>query len=251
MKPETLARLKEARLAAKLTQADVAEHLGVKNNTISNYEKGVTEPDIDTFVGMCALYGLDFAEILKEAYSFSIDTEEMILSRPEKAHIKKYRSLDGYGKDIVDTVLNKEHTRCLEQAQRAAELAEDSASYASTRFIAFPDLPVSAGTGICLTGDRSEMIEIPLTAQSARADFILRVSGDSMEPDYHTGDVILVQSQPAVEPGELGIFVLNGDGYFKRFGVDRLQSLNPSYPDIVIGEGDSLRCLGRVLGKVE
>ena len=30
----------------------------------------------------------------------------------ERDHIKKYRSLDEYGKDMVDTVLNKEYDRC-------------------------------------------------------------------------------------------------------------------------------------------
>ena len=43
-------RLKHARAEQGLKQSDVAEKLGLKANTISNWEKGRTEPDIDSFV---------------------------------------------------------------------------------------------------------------------------------------------------------------------------------------------------------
>ena len=52
--------------------------------------------------------------------------------------------------------------------------------------------------------------------------FALRINGDSMEPLYHNGDMVLVQNCSSVEVGELGIFVLDGDGYFKKYGGDRI-----------------------------
>ena len=41
--------------------------------------------------------------------------------------------------------------------------------------------------------------------------FALRVTGDSMEPTIHDGDVVIVRQQPRVENGEIGIVTLNGD----------------------------------------
>ena len=104
-----------------------------------------------------------------------------------------------------------------------------------------------------LVGDEQfEFITLPPGPITEKADFALRVFGDSMEPKFRTGDTILVQQSPSVEPGEIGVFVLNGSGYVKRLGeAGQLVSLNPAYPDIVADDGDSLRCLGRVLGKVE
>ena len=50
-----LTLLKQARLSRKLKQADVGEAIGVKGNTVGNYENGITEPDIETFIKLCKL----------------------------------------------------------------------------------------------------------------------------------------------------------------------------------------------------
>ena len=44
-----ISKLKEGRLSKGLKQSDVTKFTGIKNTTLSNYENGVTEPDIDTF----------------------------------------------------------------------------------------------------------------------------------------------------------------------------------------------------------
>lgn len=229
---------------------ELAKMSGVSAQTLySIIKRDNMKVDIDALLKICRALNIP-VDIFYRDYINDEDLRDS-LSRDEMAQIEKYRTLDEYGKKAVRTILDYEVER--KQAQAAAELAEDPAPYASkTRYIAFPDLPVSAGTGICLVDDSMQMIEIPLDSRSVRADYILRVSGDSMEPDYHSGDVILVQSQPEVESGELGIFTLNGEGFFKKWnGNGRLISLNPTYPDVVIGDGDSFKCLGRVLGKVE
>ena len=41
--------------------------------------------------------------------------------------------------------------------------------------------------------------------------FALRVTGDSMEPTIHDGDIVIVRQQPRVENGEIGIVTLNGE----------------------------------------
>nr|DAG37939.1 MAG TPA: Repressor protein CI [Caudoviricetes sp.] len=112
---------------------------------------------------------------------------------------------------------------------------------------------VSAGTGFNLPeGDDWEMIDIPDTPEARRADFAITIKGNSMEPVYFDGDIVLVKQQPAVELGEIGIFNIENNGYIKKFGGDRLISLNDAYDDIILSEYDEDRnhCLGKVIGRV-
>ena len=120
------------------------------------------------------------------------------------------------------------------------------------RSIGLYDMPVSAGIGEFLAdSSRVEDILIPDDPRTAEADYALRINGDSMEPKYHSGDVILIQTTDTVEEGELGIFVLDGSGYFKRYGGDRLISLNPKYPPIPLKDFENVACCGRVVGKLK
>jgi phage repressor protein C with HTH and peptisase S24 domain len=71
-----------------------------------------------------------------------------------------------------------------------------------------------------------------------------------MEPTYHDGDKVFVEKCDAVDVGEVGIFVVNGDVYIKELGNQCLISHNEKYKPIRIGENDSVYCCGRVIGIV-
>lgn len=120
------------------------------------------------------------------------------------------------------------------------------------RSIGLYDMPVSAGVGEFLADStRIEDIVIPDDPRTAEADYALRINGDSMEPKYHSGDIVLIQSADTVEEGELGIFVLDGSGYFKKYGGDHLISLNPKYSPIMLKDFEDVSCCGRVVGKLK
>ena len=53
------------------------------------------------------------------------------------------------------------------------------------------DHPASAGTGQYLNDVRVEQIELPVDID---ADFVIPIKGDSMEPDYHDGDLVFIQT---------------------------------------------------------
>ena len=69
-----------------------------------------------------------------------------------------------------------------------------------------------------------------------------------MEPIYSDGDIVLVKAYEEINIGETGIFVVNGQGYIKQYGGDRLISVNSDYDDIVFTEGDYIKCAGKVIG---
>ena len=156
---------------------------------------------------------------------------------------KKYRTLDEYGKQAVDSILNIEYDRC-------TYIEEPEDDEEPTFEICFSELPVSAGTGEFLSEEMTSVIEIPDTPFNRTADFVVQVSGRSMEPEFYEDDLLLVRKQPSVYEGEIGIFVKNGCGYVKKFGGDRLISINPDYDDIDFGEYDTVVCYGKVIGKV-
>lgn len=167
-----------------------------------------------------------------------------LVSEKEMAHIKKYRVLDIYNKRLVDDVLDAAYnnmTRDINPEERGMA------------YLNCYELPAAAGTGEPL-GDTyyTDKIQIPLNRVPENAHICIRVHGDSMEPAYHDGDIVMVErfDGDSVREGEIGIFILNGEGYIKRLGYGELISLNPAYEPIRVGEFDDLRCMGRVLGKV-
>lgn len=231
-------RLQAARKSRKITQVELAHLVHVKSGAvISNWEKDVNMPNPIQIkrVAEALEVGVDY---LLNCYIGS--AEQLTPNDQELLH--KYRSLAPASKELVDKVLDHEFIRDKEDP--------NAPMIGTTRHITFIHLPVSAGTGIDLDGDAEAVpIEIPLDSLSEKADFVLRVSGNSMEPKFRNGDLILVQSTPTVQKGELGIFGLNGDGYFKQLGSGELISLNRTYEPIRITESDDLMCFGRVLGK--
>lgn len=56
--------LKAARVNAGMTQDEVAEVLKKSKNTIVNYEKGRSTPDIETGKALAALYGLSVDDLI-------------------------------------------------------------------------------------------------------------------------------------------------------------------------------------------
>lgn len=113
-------RLKEARNNKGLKQQEVADQLGIKANTISNWEKGRTEPDIDTFVTLCRIYQIDCAALLSDVYAFKRISND--ISLVEYEYVKKYRDLDDHGREMVDFTLEKEYDR----SKALAEQTDDN-----------------------------------------------------------------------------------------------------------------------------
>ena len=190
---------------------------------------------IETYKGMTYIVITNGSTIIK-----TMDIPEYESNPQNLAQLwnsEKYNGLDDYGKDVVNIVLEKELTRTIEQRERSANIIE----------LNFIDAPVSAGIGDMLEDyENSEKVFVPLPSESRIAYFILKIYGDSMEPKFSDGDYILVRQQPMVDEGQIGIFGYDGNGYIKKFGGDRLISLNKKYPDIYIDE--NARCFGLVLG---
>ena len=138
------------------------------------------------------------------------------------------------------------------------------------RMISFPvaENYASAGTGQPLADDLFSMISLPASEIPRRAAFAVRISGDSMEPRYHDGQLVFVEKVSRLTDGEIGVFSLDGEGYIKQYremplpgnvsmddffdednvytGIS-LVSVNPDYTPIRVFSGSAFMIFGRVL----
>ena len=122
----------------------------------------------------------------------------------------------------------------------------------TTREIELMINKVSAGKGYDLDSPDSETIQIIKTPEAEEADIAITIEGESMSPDFHDGDIVLIKYQESIEIGQVGIFrINNGMGYIKERGEDFLISRNPEYENIIPGENDQVDCIGLVLGIAE
>lgn len=56
--------LKAARINAGFTQAEAANRLNVSKDSVSNWERGKTYPDIPSLKKIEKLYGIDYKDII-------------------------------------------------------------------------------------------------------------------------------------------------------------------------------------------
>jgi len=226
-------KIKEARLAQNLNQEELAERICSKYRSVSTWENGTAKPDYATLIRLCEVLKTSPNHLL--GFDLSVDTPSI----EEWAILHKYRDIDEIGKEAVSAVLDAEYRR-VAKPKKARLLRLDFYNY-----------PASAGTGNFLETERPDEILVKECSEAEDADYIIPISGDSMEPTYHDGDKVFVEKCDSVEIGEIGIFIVNGEAYIKELGNKCLISHNEAYKPIKLGSSDSIYCCGRVLGVVE
>ncbi len=227
--------LEEKMIARNIKQAELAKMINIPKSTLNSIiNRDNTKIEIETFLKICEALDCnpdEFSEEIKKSGNRELPP----------SFINKYFALDNYGKDMVNAVLDMEYARCV------AEVEEDY----PTITIRHSTYKVSAGRGFDLEDrDSWEEIDIPDTPEARNATFAITIIGDSMEPIYSDGQIVLVKEQSAVDIGETGIYIINGGGFIKRNGGDHLISINPQYDDIYFSEGDTVYCAGKVIGTV-
>ena len=226
-------RIRFAREQKGLLQSDLAKLINVKSSgVISNWEKDLNKPDAEKIVRLCSVLDVSASYLLD--YYGKPDIE---FSSSEINHVKKYRVLDDYGKELVDFILTKEHERCI------ASITEKPAAL---RIYTYMQKIAAAANGFYFDDIPTETIEAPYMPG---ADFIIGVSGDSMEPTYSDGDLVYVEKRQIIHSGEIGIFMIHNECYIKEVTDEGLKSHNPKY-ELIPGD-ESIQCIGKVLGKVD
>ena len=264
-----------------MTNEELSRASGIPLGTLSKLLAGFSDSvKLSNIVSLCDALDCSIDYIVSGVPE---NTNNFTLDAAEIRMIEDYRRLDDYGRELVAVVVGKERERVthasysapaqavrpgirrdaiirrdpalrtepMVAAQPPHRFGDSDAKRREKRVVRLYDLPVSAGPGEYLDGDSSETVTLSASEVSESIDYALRISGNSMEPKFRDGDILLVQNAESVEIGELGIFILDGNGYFKCFGGDSLISLNPAYGQILLKDFNEVSCVGRVIGKTK
>lgn len=91
------------RKASGMSQAQLAKMIGVKNSTVSSWERGANSPDIETLFNLCVLFKIKVADMFGRD---SIDTnEQLAVYGFEKDLIVAYRKAEEGDKFVVKHAL--------------------------------------------------------------------------------------------------------------------------------------------------
>lgn len=127
----------------------------------------------------------------------------------------------------------------------------------ATKTLVFFSRPLAAGIGDPTEFEKEgEEVKVLLSPDVSRADYIFTVNGDSMEPEYHSHDLLLVQrynGSDDINEGETGAFIVGNEMYVKNYYTDGLHSFNPDYRPMLFGEernNTPVFYIGKVVGKL-
>lgn len=248
-------RLREARLSAGFTQERLAERIGVAKSTLTGYEKGNSEPDMSKIEKIMAVLKVD-ANFLFQDEMRRGNCHTQPLSRDEYKHILTYRALDDHGKDLVDTVLEKEHTRCTHPTPSAPDVASGAVGShgPKTTRMRIYDSPAAAGAPLWAESDYETRTYAADDVPEGAA-YGVRIAGQSMEPDIPDGCIVWVERTEAIKDGDIVIAWVDGEGTVCKRAVCsasgriiRLESINPAYAGINGRDLVGLRIYGKVVG---
>lgn len=155
---------------------------------------------------------------------------------------KDYTHLDLHGRRMVRLVVEEEQTRMKDEASKAARTVPEKI----VRF-RVPEYshPMSAGTGAEADLEFPNDLEL-VKAPPRGTSYVAHVTGNSMEPDFHDGDMVFVHAVEEIPVGRIGVFLMNGQQWVKELGHGVLISHNRDYDPIAITDGT--RCQGLVIG---
>jgi transcriptional regulator with XRE-family HTH domain len=239
---ENLIKIRESRNLSKRT---VSEQTGIPYTTYIKYESGERKDvSMDALCKLADYYGVTTDYLLGREPAPNPFGEVNLSPEDEQEVFAKYMSLPEDVRAVILDVLVQ-----LADAARARRAQEQPRPIIMT--VRKHINKAAAGAGYDLSDhDQWERVKVLQTDEAERADFAVEVDGNSMLPEYHDGDLVLVVLAEDVPVGQVGLFRQNGKGFIKQKGEKYLISINPDYPNIYPEDGE-ITCVGRVIGIAE
>ena len=237
-----------------ITQKELAKEVGITASTMTDYMKLRSAPSFGVIQKLSDYFGVKKSDIdttFKEESTNSLPdipdlltqqiTDKVVQLTPDNKKIVLRTS-----KELLESqkANGEMYTEQNEEETKKNEVSEVIQLYSYDYY----DHAASAGTGQYLNDVRVERIELPVDID---ADFVIPIKGDSMEPDYHDGDLVFIQTSVELNDGVIGVFNYNGEAYIKQLVIDKdqayLHSLNPAYKDMPITPDTDFRIIGEVV----
>lgn len=223
-----------------LSLSELARRVGLAKSAMSRYLNKTRQFPLNR--------AQDFANVLGISVEYLLGVEN---SSPLTSTVEKITSLaDQLTPPRQAKALTYLEKQLLEQKNEEETKINEVSEVIQLYSYNYYDHPASAGTGQYLNDVRVEQIELPIEVD---ADFVIPIKGDSMEPDYHDGDLVFIQTSVDLNDGVIGVFNYNGEAYIKQLVIDTeqayLHSLNPKYKDMPITPETDFRIIGEVVGR--
>ena len=220
-----------------ITQKELAEEIGIKPSTLSDYINLRSAPSFGIIQKLADFFGIKKSDIdttFKESENSSTSKIQQI-----------YDQLHSLRKEKVLTFANKQ---LIEQNKEISDIQPEYD--ARKRIVGIVDFAASAGTGVWQ--DENLGMEVTFYEDDMAEDYdsIGIVMGHSMEPILQNGDYLFVKITSDIPNGAISIWQINGENYVKKFrnnGRPCLESLNLEYDDILLLDTDDIRPLGVVV----
>ena len=217
--------------------------LNLKYTTVRDWLKGITYPRIGKIELLANYFNINKSDLIENKATTTQPSDSLldaITNTAMQLNTENKKTVLRTSEELLETQMSKTDT----EETQPNEVSEIIQLYSYDYY----DHPVSAGTGQYLNDVRVERIELPVDVD---ADFVIPIKGDSMEPDYHDGDLVFIQTSVELNDGVIGVFNYNGDAYIKQLVIDEdqayLHSLNPEYKDMPITPETDFRIIGEVV----
>lgn len=241
-----------------INKSKLSQISGVPYTTIDGfYKKGYENTKISTIrkIAKALNVSVDYLvddNISDESYYLP---ETKIIQFPKRDEADsiadRYRNLDDHGKGAVRAILDFEEASAIADQRQRRPVKPRSDGFVDVKVF---DQVSAAGLGNYLDAPVYHMEQYPANEVPEGTEFGVRISGVSMSPKIPDGATAFVQSRSTIEPGKIGIFLVNDESFCKKLVVDRdrreirLASINPDYKDRVIEDADVFSTMGLVLG---
>lgn len=224
--------------------------------TIKELRKKPSLTDVEYYkLGNFTIGALSWPDDFNGPVNFTIYGEKVSCSI-DYWDIPKIRFFEGYFNEPVFefTLLSQEDTN-----QKAKQSSPTAIEFDSKYLQRIPLVgKIAAGNPILAIENPGEYVIIDTRINNVNGNklseyFALEVTGQSMEPTIHDGEIVLVKRQPVIEPGEIGVFRCNGDeATIKRFAREGSKIyLIPDNKQFPVQEyTDECECLGKVLESI-
>ena len=211
-------------LRGDLSQQEIANKLGVAQRSISNWELGLREPDLEMLKKISALFGVTIGYLL--------NAETPAVKPSEKSPAPAVDSED-YFTSLTSRVSSME------------EIIKSFEGVKTARIIDMPKIRLVPVVGMAAAlsfdpslghiGDLWEHADerAPCMAKDTEGVFAIKISGDSMEPTLYDGDTVFISERLLPATGDICVAMLRGEGmvckkWYWKNGVIKLESINPN-----------------------
>ncbi len=230
--------IREYRLQANMEQEELAHICGLTGNSVSNWERGVSRPDLNLIPILCEVLSMP----LEVFFGMPLRNT---LSNEDKALLADYHELTPPNRRQLQKTL-----RAILESQEETRLEHFKNSFT---FLRGHESGLAAGFGTLLDGETETFpVFVRASRIAYKSDDVFPVNGRSMEPEYPDESMVFVQH---VDPnmltyGDVIACIAAGTPYVKIYEKDGLHSINPDYSVIHVSDDDNFRLIGRVLGLV-